>query len=203
MSEQMDKVVKETYRYFYVDGLVETAVGLLFAFIGLVLAGWAEFEQGSWLLKTAVIILPILIIGGTFGIKWLVGSLKERITYPRTGYVAYRPGEPNNKRWLLPLFAALLVLLMFLFPAWLNKMAFVQGALLAFILGIIGYRVALARFYLSAGIAFAIGLLATLFVANEVMGSAITFGGTGVLMLLMGLIVFTTYLRQHPIPEIS
>ena len=203
MSEQMDKVVKETYRYFYVDGLVETAVGLLFALIGLVLAGWAGFEQDSWLLKTAVIILPILIIGGTFGIKWLVGSLKERITYPRTGYVAYRPGEPNNKRWLLPLFAALLVLLMFLFPAWLNKMAFVQGALLAFILGVIGYRVALARFYLSAGIAFAIGLLATLFVANEVMGSAITFGGTGVLMLLMGLAVFATYLRQHPVQEAS
>ena len=85
MTEQMDKIVKETYRYFYVDGLVETAVGLLFALIGMVLAGWAGFEEGSWLLKTAVIILPILIIGGTFGIKWLVGNLKERITYPRTG----------------------------------------------------------------------------------------------------------------------
>lgn len=203
MSEQMDRVTKETYRYFYVDGLAETAVGVLFAAIGLVLFGWAGFHEGSWVQKTAVIALPLLILSGAFAINHIVVALKKRITYQRTGYVAYRPGEPRYSRWLLPLLTLGLIILMFLFPAWLNKMAFIQGALLGLILTLTGYRVSLTRFYPVAVLALLIGLAAAWFVTDEVVGSALTFGLTGLAMVGSGLYAFARYLRQHPAPKES
>ena len=41
----------------------------------------------AWLMG---VILPVLVIGLTFGTKWLLETLKERLTYRRTGYVRYR-----------------------------------------------------------------------------------------------------------------
>jgi hypothetical protein len=40
MTNKIDDVVKQTYRYYYEDGLVEMAVGLLFIATGLVLFAW-------------------------------------------------------------------------------------------------------------------------------------------------------------------
>lgn len=198
MNNQLDDMAKRPYRYFYVDGLVEAATGLLFLAIGLVLLGWINLDRGSWVQITAVIALPLVIIGGTFAIKHIVGSLKERITYQRTGYVAYRADEPGNGRWFVLGVATVLIAVMFFLPDWLNTMPAIQGALLGIILASIGYRVAVTRFYIFGGLALIIGVATAYLVRDEILGSMITFAITGAAMFLLGLIVFLNYLRQHP-----
>ncbi len=198
MNNQMDDMVKRTYRYFYVDGLVEAATGLLFLLIGLVLLGWINLEEGGWVQITAVIALPIVILGGTFFIKYVVNNLKERITYQRTGYVAYREDEPAKGRWIVIALAFAMPAILLLLPDSLNSMSTMQGALLGVILAAIGYRVSVTRFYVFGAIAFTIGVTVAFVVQNEILGSVITFAVTGGAMFLLGIIVFLNYLRQHP-----
>lgn len=197
-NNQLDKVVKDTYRYFYIDGLVELAVGLLFVLIGLSMLGWVYTDEGSMWRVAAVLLMPVLILGGTFSMKYLVRFLKERVTFPRTGYVRYKEGEPNVGRWLVIAVALGLVIVIWFLPEWLSKIATIQGILLAVILGLIGYRVGLGRFYLLAAVALTAGIGASYLIANEIIGSLLTYVAVGGLMILMGGITLINYLRQHP-----
>ena len=120
MNDQLDDITKRTYRYFYVDGLIEAATGFLFLTIGLLLLGWINLEKGGWVQITAVIALPLVILGGTFLIKHVVNSLKERIIYPRTGYVAYRPSKSLPGRWAVVGASFVLILLLLIVPDWLT-----------------------------------------------------------------------------------
>ncbi len=198
MTKQADQVVKETYRYFYVDGLVETAVGLLFVGVGGMLLAWMALSTGSWLHVLAALALPLLTFGGGLIIKRVVQNLKERITYPRTGYVAYRDGQPGGGRWLIVGAALGLALLLFVVPAWLNKMPAVIGALLLVILVYMGYRVSLWRFYLFGAAALVLGVALAWLLADELLGAALTFIGVGAVMTVAGTAVFLNYLRRHP-----
>lgn len=201
MKDKQKDVVKETYRYFYVDGLVETAVGLLFMGVGGVLLAWLAIADGSWWQVLAALALPLLTFGGALAIKRIVGRLKERITYQRTGYVAYREGEPGGGRWLIIGAALALVALMFVLPEWLTKMPAAIGALLLIVLAYWGYRVSLVRFYVFGVMALLLGIAGSWLVADELLGGALTFLGVGLMMTVVGTAVFLNYVRQHPQPE--
>jgi hypothetical protein len=201
MEEQFDKLVKQTYRYYYVDGLVEMAVGFLFAAIGITLFSWIRLEDRGLLRVATVLVLPLLTLAGAAALKKIVGVVKERVTYPRTGYVSYRKGEPSSRRWVVPLAALGLLLLMALVPEWLTKMPAVNGAFLAIILAYMGYRVRVGRFYLLAIVTLLTGVTTAWLVEEEIVGSTIVFSTTGVVMFVSGALVFLNYLRRHPAGE--
>lgn len=196
-TNNLDDLMRRPYRYFYVDGLVEMGVGGLFFIIGLFLLVMTAAQQATALAWVAGIALVVLIIGGTYGVKWLIGVLKERVTYQRTGYVSYRQ-QPDRGRWLVVAGALLLAVLMLALPDWGRRMAFVDGTLLAIILGYLGYRASLRRLYVIGGVAFLIGLGASLFTANEILGTTLTFAGTGLALLISGGFALGTYLRDNP-----
>ncbi len=89
---------KRTRRYFYDDGFVEIAVGILFLLLGgyfyASVALPAASSVKSWLDASLVLV----IAAGVFLVGWLVRFLKHRITYPRTGYVAYKKKEAAPSR---------------------------------------------------------------------------------------------------------
>ena len=91
----IDGVTLSAQRHWAEDGLSEIMLGLLFVFIG-----------GGLLVKLALprwISLDLLISALTIvGVLWLTRGfkkLKERITFPRSGYVALL--EPTRTRRLL------------------------------------------------------------------------------------------------------
>lgn len=196
-TNNLDDLMRRPYRYFYVDGLVEMGVGSLFFIIGLFLLLMDAMQQASALAWVAGIGLVVLTIGGTYGVKWAIGAIKERVTYQRTGYVSYRE-QPDRGRWLVIAGALLLAVLMLALPDWGRRMAFVEGALLAIILGYLGYRVSLRRLYVIGAVAFLIGLGASYFIVDEIVGSTVTFAGTGLALLLSGGLALGTYLRNNP-----
>ena len=204
MSQDIDKVIQRTQRYYYEDGLVETAVGLLFFIIGLELLGWLAIQTNPTLGIVMVILSVGLIYGGTLFVQKTIPALKERLTHPRTGKVVYRREEPSKqaKRRNAIMILAVLVLGLFL-PERFNQIALMEGGVLGIFLVYLGYRVKVSRFYLLGGAAALIALVAMWLFSDDIRSSAFTFGGTGLLLLVSGLLVLSRYLSQNPQIEVE
>jgi hypothetical protein len=201
MTNKIDDVVKQTYRYYYEDGLVEMAVGLLFIATGLVLFAWQGIGSSPLVTLLLVAGLPAVIIAGGFVVRRLVRDVKQRVTYPRTGYVGFRRNELSKSRWLFPAAVLALVVASFFLPEIFGRMQAFVGALLAVVLAFLGYRLGLRRFYALGMGALFIGVASAVLLADEVLGTALTFAGTGLLLFLSGGLVFLSYLRRHPAVE--
>lgn len=203
MNQNIDDMMRRTHRYYYEDGLVETAVGILFFVIGIALLGWHTIQINPILGVGMVILSAFLIFGGTLFVQKVIPRFKERIVHPRTGKVVYRQEQPKQTgRWILYAVLAILVITLFL-PDRFNQMALMEGALLGAIFIYLGYRVSLTRFYWLGGAAILVGVAAVLLFSNDISGSAFTFGSTGLILLVSGLIVLSRYLRRHPQAEVE
>jgi MFS family permease len=198
MVKNMDKVVRRTYRYFYDEGLVEMALGLIFIAVGIWLVIWDGLTAGALSGLFLAVGLPLLIFGSAVFFKQLIKKLKERITYPRTGYVSYRQDQPDRGRWLFIGTAALFTLLAIFLPDSFNQMSVMVGALLGVILIYMGYRVEVRRFYLIGVISIILGFGLAQLGINEVIALGLLFTAVGVVLLLSGAITLIFYLRSHP-----
>jgi hypothetical protein len=90
MNTDVDDLMRKTKSYWYEDGLVEILAGLFFIVIGLfLLLDWATPQDApyKWIFAPG---FAVVTIGWILSARKLIGWLKERITYPRTGYVAYK-----------------------------------------------------------------------------------------------------------------
>jgi len=85
-------------RYANIDGTGEMIFGLML--LGFALAGYLEASlpgSASKWARVAVIYLGLILVLGLG--YWVRRGIKKRITWPRTGYVAYPRG---GKSWWLP-----------------------------------------------------------------------------------------------------
>jgi hypothetical protein len=201
MSEQITNIQKQTFRYYYQDGVVELVVGILFAVIGFNTLLISIAPGGSTLLTIAWIALPILTIGGVIGVQRLVKDLKERLVYPRTGFISYST-EPNPYRWLVTGGGLLLVLAVVVLPyEWLNRESVAGGTLMFITLVAIGAQVDLRRLILIGIMALALGLGLAFLPGSEHAGLSLTFAGAGLALLLSGGLALRRYLAENPLPE--
>lgn len=193
----LDRVARRTYRYWYEDGIAEAAVGSYFALIASLM--WASTRlAGPWILVWALG-LPLLLIGGALGMRRTIGALKERLTYPRTGYVAYRR-RGKGLRWAIgagtaAVMAVLGILtrdveirlnLAILVPALLIAAAFLNQA----------WRYGVLRLALLAAASAGIGLSAAWMEAANDIAMALYFGAMGGCLLLSGLVTLVLYRRR-------
>lgn len=201
MTRIVEECVKQTYRYFYEDGLVEIAVGLLMVVVGAVLFSWQYVASSLFRAVILVVVLPVLVIGGMVLVRRFVHKAKERVTYARTGYVSFREGEPAGNRWFLLLPALVLFVIIFFLPETYSRLQFAVGYFSAVFLCYLGFRLGVRRFYGVGILTFLISLFSTIMFANETEGTGLTIAGAGVLLLLSGILTFFHYLRQHPEPR--
>jgi hypothetical protein len=85
MALQIDAALKRGRGYWFVDGFIEIAAGVLFVLLSLLLLASGTITRetySAWLLSVAGIISSVKIIGliGAFLILWW---LKDHFTYPR------------------------------------------------------------------------------------------------------------------------
>lgn len=203
MNQNIDDVMRRTYRYYYEDGLVETAVGLLFFVIGLALLGWLTIQSSPILGIGMVILSVLLIFGGTLFVQKVIPRLKERFVHPRTGKVIYRQEEPKQSNRLILFIVMVVIALGIFLPERFNQMALLEGVLLGALFVYLGYRVKVNRFYLLGGAALLVALAAMMLFSDDIRSSAFTFGGTGLILLISGLIVLVRYLRRYPQAEVE
>jgi hypothetical protein len=198
---ELKQIERRAQRYFYEDGLAEIGVGLFFVIVGLFVLVMKTVESGTLWGAVTGVGMAVVIIGGTLVMNRVVRAVKARVTYPRTGYVSYHKA-PSAIRWIVVATALGLALFVLLTPyEWANRMPLVIGLLMALIFSLMGARAGVARLYVAAGAGALLGLATALAGLDEIVGAGITFGGTGVVLMIGGGLALMRYLRANPTPE--
>ncbi len=203
--EQKDfkAVEKKTERYWFEDGFWEIGFGL----VNILLAGFYlladRLKPGAgWLL----LIQMIVIIGAFLGMGRLVKFLKERITYPRTGYVTYRKPATSARVKRVILTGLLAIAMGTIVGAaasvklMRNTTALVAAIMLAGALVYLGYRFGLARLYLLAGLTVLLGFVFSLLALPDLLVTSGFFAGFGLLLIVSGGAALCVYLA-HSTPS--
>lgn len=198
LEQQLAQSEQRALRYWYQDGLFELGLGVLFLLVGILFGMEARLPVDSGWRVFAVLALPVLTVGGVLLLRWVVRRLKEQITYPRTGYVAYR--RPAKARWWRAAIAGamggLVAVLLATHPISLAWIPAIQGLLIGLVIYTLANRFNLGRFYLYAVASVLFGVGATWRVDEPAWGSAFYFAASGVVLIAGGGWVLNRYLRQ-------
>ncbi len=215
MKDEIDRRQQRVFQYDYVDGTPDLAFGGLCLLMTICYAAFAAFPDFSNS-TFSTIIFWVVFAGGGFLIGWLPQRLKERITFPRTGYVAYsRQGRPLKSwvRWTIrigvPLISVILLALLFLnrskFPAQSQDTTLflnpgLTGLLFTGIWVMIGWKVKRSRYYLIAAITFLISIGLLFSGSSGYLGMAVLSGAMSLILFVSGSLTLWKYLRRNPLP---
>jgi hypothetical protein len=174
--------------------------------------GLMELFLGAYLLLTGIFLQAEMTAMFIFLMVFapvLLKRAKERITYPRIGYVKFtEAGKKTGRRILVALAGALLVILLVVFFArdddristlyqWVPLL---PALLFLAVLIPIGSRSGLIRYYVMAGLALAVGLaIPFMGLAEKLDSIALYLGIMGSIFLVWGVPLFTKFLRAYPV----
>lgn len=200
MKDTLQDWSKRAQRYWYVDGLSEVGGGFIILLISMFYAATGLLEDGKVKGLFSGLGMPVLIIGLSLLMRWIVQSLKERITYPRTGYIAYRRTEPRRRVGgilIAIIFAAAIGMLVFLSRSWLNLqwLPAITGLFAAMLTLIIALRIRLPRFFILAAYTLAVGIATGFLGLADPYDTALFLSGIGLGWLVAGAITLNRYLR--------
>jgi hypothetical protein len=201
MENQIDQIARNTRRYWFEDGFVEIAWGILLT-VGAVFEGALEFIPHSSLwFPITVIGLPLLVIAASIPIWAFVRTFKEHVTYPRTGYVSLHRNV--GRSFLTTMVVALgTALAIMIWDRLLNHEVYIVGLVLAAAFTSLGWRFGAQRLYALAALAVVLGFAVSLLLnLAESLRIAVLLAGTGVGAVTSGLLVLRRYLGQHPLSE--
>lgn len=199
--------LRRPWRYWYVDGLSEMAVGVIFLLVGMTDLLALLLPPGPIQSLALAVLQPLVVIGGVLGVRPVVRYLKEHITYPRTGRVRYRQPTPSWRR-LLAALSALLGMSLAAAIAWLGKaggqrwLPLVSALIIAFVTAM-GWRLHLVRMLVLAFYIFGVGVVLTIFAPASPLDAILFFGLVGLGWLLSGGWTLWRYLRQTQPPADS
>lgn len=201
MTQELEKIQQRTRQYWYVDGLNEIGFGLFC----LLLAGYFSLlavlpddsTAARWLNAGFILVILIGVLLLNLGIRWG----KQRLTFPRTGYVSFAH-QRHWQRFLVGglaglISAGLIVVIRFNRADFLVTLA-LNGLLFGGVWLYVAWKVGLSRFYaislwsLVAGMALALSGLA------ENMALGLFYGLVAVGLVTSGIITLIQYLRHAP-----
>ena len=201
IMEQSELAEQRAMKYWVIDGIAELVMGGFFVVLGLYFGAQAVLPVDSGLGSMLSAAFLLVIVGGGLAGRSLIGKLKERLTYPRTGFVAYR--QPSKKRrWLTIALAfgmALLVSALFASaPASLAWIPAVSGLVIGAYWLFQGHRMGMLRFYALAALSAIAGTAITLAGAGETLGLPMFYIVIGLALMVSGGLTLRSYLRQAP-----
>ncbi|MFZ6030074.1 MAG: hypothetical protein ACOYYS_20350 [Chloroflexota bacterium] len=208
MKDDLQKAQQRTLQYWMVDGLSEISLGVLNLSLGVYFYLQATLAAGSLLYTILNACFVWLIVIGAFAMRSAVGALKTRLTYPRTGFVAYRR-EAGANRWLRAAIAfgiAILTSLLFSSlvaenPVALDWMPAAMGAVFSLALLVMAWRTALLRVYLLSAGALVCGAALSWAGIGNTLGVAYFYLITSAMLAVSGGYTLFRYLRSAPALE--
>jgi FtsH-binding integral membrane protein len=199
--------LNRAYAHWLKDGLFEIGFGILLTGVGTLRAIIHFAGQRSaayyWLSGA----LLVFMIGVAWGGKRFGEALKERITYPRTGYMAFKPRTYNNKSILaifaLFIFAGVLGGVVGLLATQPNQQEI--GGIVPITQGIVGalaftfaaQRIEIKRFYYLAVFSLGIGLAIGALGVGVVLGLSFFYLSIGLALVMTGCVALVQFLRSH------
>lgn len=207
MSDIFKDVEQRVKRYWFSDGIGELAGGGMF----LLLAAYFGIQQflGESNLLSVILqgSLVLVMIGGIFGVRWLVTALKTRLTYPRTGYVEYRVDRKNavRTRTLAMAFAMVMAFLMVQLARSIqivDSTVLVTGVVVGAVFVLLrGKSYGVQRFYLLGAVSAILGVVLSLGKLPNAYALAAFYGLMGLAVMVSGGVVLFRYLRENPLPR--
>lgn len=197
----IEKIEKRTVQSFYSDGLAEIAIGLIFLLLGGYFFAQAVVPEGSALGSALSVLFVLVIVSSGFLVSRILRFLKRRITYPRTGYVAFKKKEPSPKRRVATMIiggiiGGSLAALYGLSPSLKTLFPALNGILFAIAVLFIANKIGLIRFYILAAVSALIGFAVTAAGVGDVKGVSLYYGLFGAAVIISGLASLAIYLRK-------
>ncbi len=200
MTDPIQSNLNRPQRYWYVDGLAEITGGSIILLIGLSYALGGLLPVG---LPRAILIGPgqmIVILTAVWLSRRVLRSWKERLTYPRTGYVEYRQpsGSKNWSRFLLVgLLAMAVSIVVTLLGQGLPEQVWpaFTGLMLGLAIAYLGARIGLRRFYIVAIFSMLLGVMICWLNPPYPWAYSMLFGLEGLAWIVCGAFVLRHYLR--------
>lgn len=203
MTDDLKKPQLRAIQYFYADGSFEFGFGLLCLILGVFF--YVEANVHGFLSTVVDSSLVLVMIGGAWLINRLIKQLKERLTWPRTGYVTYSRQSGRKRGWSLALgmvsgglIAAIATVLITAPNAHVATMPVLSGFLLGIVMVVIGWRTRLMRFHLLAGLSAAAGIALGFSRMENNAALAAYYLVFGLVLFASGAWVLRSYLRQNP-----
>jgi hypothetical protein len=199
-----ENVLNRAYAHWLKDGLFEIGLGILFVGVGALRAIIHFAGEKSAAYYWLSVGLLIFMIGCGWGLDRIGKALKERITYPRTGFMAFKPRTYIYKRILVLLvFAAILGGVVGVLATQPNQQEI--GGIVPITQGIVGAiaftygarRIELKRFYYLAVFSLGIGLVIGMLGVGVVLGLSFFYLSIGLAMIVSGCVALVKYLRSH------
>lgn len=199
-----DQVLARAYANWLEDGFVELGLGLLLVIVGSLRAMLHFIGTGSLLYYWFAGGLFLLMFAYSIGVGYAINALKARISYPRTGYLKFKPRRRNFKRLTIILVLAGVFGALAGFAATAPELR-LAAALVPIILSVIwssgftyaAWRIGLQRFYVLAVLAVSIGAALALGGVDAVLGVSFFYLGIGLAMLATGSFALALYLRRN------
>ncbi|HSM24782.1 MAG TPA: hypothetical protein VK856_07980 [Anaerolineaceae bacterium] len=203
MAEQIkiESIIRNTRKYWYVDGLSEITGGLIIFVAGLTYWFVASIEQTSGKLILLTIAQPAVIIIGSLLAQKILPRIKERITYPRTGYLTFRK-PPKNRRFkrilivglIAAIVGALVTMVSTALPA--QFLPFLSSVFLTVFSIYIAYQTAVSRFYTIGFLMLLLGAAISLINPGDTLPYTLFFCGIGLIWIISGVITLIFYLKK-------
>lgn len=206
MKDTIGQIMRKTYAYWWVDGTMDMAMGLLFGGLAAsnYLMGKLQLSK-PWDLILAIA-EPLLFVLFWFLYGRLVKWIKEHITYRRTGYVAYQPKKKKKRiqsaviGGVMGIFMALMVT--YIGPEVLKiEPMLIAGCVMAVITLYLGYWYGANRFFIVAPVEFGLALwISSLSIDGELKSIAV-MAAIGAVWIISGVGTFILYLLRNRTSE--
>ncbi len=200
MQSDLQSAQMRALQYWFIDGLAE--LGLAAFCLLLAIVFWV---QGS-LPRTGLgdMLFFAGAFAGGYGIRWVLLRVKERSTYPRTGYVKPARSKSPTALVVTAIFA-IIVLAANLFLSMSGQaavawMPLVAGFIFAFIFLRTGMTLGFARFTAFGLVSLAGGGVLSLSGLGDLRGCALLAALVGLALLGSGLLTRRDYLRRTTPP---
>ncbi len=204
MNDNLRKSRQHALQYWMVDGMGELSVGFVIL-LAVIIYYLQESTPGSLLSRIFSIASVLLVCGAAFGGHRIIQRIKERTTYPRTGYVVYNSGWGNKGDVAIAVGLAAFLISFVVFTTLTDTKLtdwgpVVCGLFMGILLVQAGYRSALPRFYVLAFLGLLIGAGLVVSGLSIVLSLPLFFGLNGLILLASGSLTLYKYLRQTPAP---
>jgi hypothetical protein len=205
MNQDIQHIEQRAQRYWYMDGLAEIVMGGVSLILGAYFLIQTLLPEESLLSQLLNGGMALLIIGLVLMGRRIITFAKERLTYPRTGYVGYKQ-PPLNRRWIAAggalVIAVLAVLLSAKAPPVVAWVPLLSGLLIGAALVYFSYKVCLGRIYLLACLSLLLGLGLGFSGLEDILALAIYYAAIGLAFSISGGLALARYLRQNaPVQE--
>jgi MFS family permease len=202
-----ENTLNRAYAHWLKDGLFEIGFGILLAGVGTLRAilHFVDAESVAYYWLSAGLL--VFMIGVAWGGKRIDKALKERITYPRTGFITFKPRNYNYK-------SILAILFLFIFAGVLGGVLGVlatqpnqqeiggivpitQGIVAALAFTYTAQRIEVKRFYYLAVFSLGIGLVIGSLGVGVVLGLSLFYLSVGLALVVTGCLALLQFLRSH------